>query len=898
MARYMAFWGKARSLSSAGPRWHPNAYHSLDVAAAAEALLTAGVTRPPPYWNRGEHVLSLVSLIALHDIGKFTRTFQGKVRELWPACLGPYAQPRAGWPHDAAGYALLSGALAERLVPLFGEAKPFSRWLPILRAIAGHHGRPPVEAAHDIPRDVACATCVAAAGEFIDAMLAALEPPPLPALDREARATLAWWLAGLTTLADWIGSSRVWFPPVAADASADLRSYWREVARPRAEQAVAASGLLPSPLAPAAGMAQLFPEIGDAIRPLQRWADATALPDGPVLFVIEDATGAGKTEAALALAQRLMAAGHGRGLYFALPTMATANAMYDRLERAYARLFATQARPSLVLAHGRRMLNPRFAGSILAWAAGAGFPEEPEPADQRGAAQCAAWIADDRRKAFLAEIGVGTIDQALLAVLPSRHAMLRLLGLSQRVLIVDEAHAYDTYQGEELMRLLRFQAGLGGSAIVLSATLTAERRAALCDAFRAGLRLAPAPAGNDAYPLATTASAAGVSAAPVALAPCLARRVEVERLADEDAAAEAIVQAARAGAAVAWVRNAVDDAIEAAGRLRARGLDPLLFHARFAMGDRLAIERRVLAMFGPNSEDRERHGKVVVATQVIEQSLDLDFDLMVSDLAPADLVIQRAGRVWRHPRARPVAGPRLLLLAPEPVADPPEGWLGAALRRTGFVYVDHALLWRSARALLAAGAIVTPDNIRALVEAAYDRDAADAEPAGLARATRCAEAERLTARGVAWQNLLDFARPYERAAGLWEPDIRTPTRLGDPQVILRLARIAGGRVVPWCEDEDVQRAWALSEVSVRADRIEAAAPDEADALVTAAKAQWPEWDRGIPVVVLRPGTDQSAKGSALDRRGRAVRLTYSKDQGLVSRPPRTCGDEPATRGAA
>ena len=140
------------------------------------------------------------------------------------------------------------------------------------------------------------------------------------------------------------------------------------------------------------------------------------------------------------------------------------------------------------------------------------------------------------------------------------------------------------------------------------------------------------------------------------------RTVEVERLEDIGNAIARIATAVRAGLAVAWVRNAVDDAIEAQAALRAAGIDADLFHARFAMGDRLDIEARVLERLGRTATGAQRQGRMLVATQVIEQSLDLDFDLMVSDLAPIDLLIQRAGRLWRHQRGdRPAAAdaPRL-----------------------------------------------------------------------------------------------------------------------------------------------------------------------------------------------------------------------------------------------
>jgi CRISPR-associated endonuclease/helicase Cas3 len=567
--------------------------------------------------------------------------------------------------------------------------------------------------------------------------------------------------------------------------------------------------------------------------------------------------------------------------------------MYARLENAYRRLFALGSTPSLVLSHGRRSLHEGFTASILD---GAADPQRDtrEPAEQPAGAQCAAWIADDRRKAFLAEIGAGTIDQAIMAVLPTRHAPLRLLGLSRRVLIVDEAHAYDAYMTKELHGLLAFQAALGGSAIVLSATLTAKQRGELQAAFLGGLGAeAPTDEATE-YPLTTAVSRAGVSAEACPMAPGLARRVAVERIASRGSAIAAIVAAARAGAAVAWVRNAVDDAIEAAQELQEAGIDATLFHARFAMGDRQDIERTVLGWFGRDGCPEERRGRVLVATQVVEQSLDLDFDLMVTDLAPADLVIQRAGRLWRHQRGeRPVPRPRLLLLAPEPVDDPTAAWLGPGLRRTGFVYPDHALLWRSARSLLQRGCIETPGGIRVLVEAAYDRDAPGAVPAGLAPAANRAEGAELAAAGIAFQNLLKVEEPYERRAGLWEPDVRTPTRLGDAQIVFRLARDEDGVAVPWYPHEEARRAWALSEVSVRATRLKSA---EEDRTVKDAKKNWPAWDQDIPVLLLRRDGAGRWRGVGIDPRDQRRSVTYGLSYGLVFSVPAS-RDEPMLRGA-
>jgi CRISPR-associated endonuclease/helicase Cas3 len=632
------FWAKS-DITSGALRAHSVPHHCLDVAAAGAAVLAI---YPPPVELPGS---TICALIALHDIGKFSRTFQAKVPPLWPGSLGPFETPPAGYPHDQVGYQLLAGPLAGLLDPLFFNWSSRSSRLPLLRAIAGHHGRPPLVQLGDdaLLRSVVCAACLDAAREFVRTVLALFNPEPLPRLTARERQQLAWWLAGFTVVADWIGSARQWFPTVLAADNGDLGAYWRQTCA-QAEHAVREAGLVPAAIATDVGMSPLFPAISDP-HPLQRWAESVPLPDNPCLIVIEDATGAGKTEAALVLAHRQMVAGHASGLAFALPTMATANAMYGRLAAAYARLFVRSAplgpyegpRPSLVLAHGHSRLDERFTNSILDAAAADAAGIADDDADQPVNAQCAAWLADNRRKAFLAQVGVGTIDQALLAVLPTRHAPLRLLGLSQRVLIVDEAHAYDSYMGIELARLLQFHAGMGGSAVVLSATLTATQRADLCRAFRAGLGCddddtTTPPA--TAYPAATVVSTAGAISYPLELAAELHRSVAVSRVAMMDATADALIAAASSGAAVAWIRNTVDDAIEAVELLRARGYTPLLFHARFAMGDRLAVEQEAMRLFGPRSTPTERTGRVLVATQVVEQSLDLDFDLLVSDRRP------------------------------------------------------------------------------------------------------------------------------------------------------------------------------------------------------------------------------------------------------------------------
>ena len=503
---------------------------------------------------------------------------------------------------------------------------------------------------------------------------------------------------------------------------------------------------------------------------------------------------------------------------------------------------------------------------------------------------CAAWIADDRRRAFLADAGAGTIDQALLAVLPCRHQSLRLLGLSRRVLILDEVHAYDAYMQREMEHLLKFQAGLGGSAILLSATLPISVRERLTNAFAKGL--GSSAGGEDLdmdYPMITVCSPETTSCMTVEARVDRARTLPVRFLSSPDEALVEIEREARSGKAVLYIRNSVDDALDAHAELIACGLEPDLFHARFVLADRLAIERRVVKQFGKHSTLEDRARRVLVATQVVEQSLDLDFDVLVTDLAPIDLVIQRAGRLWRHQRPRRSGQPELLVVSPEPVTDADEDWFGRAFPRAKYVYRDHARLWLSARALTDAGAIDSPSGLRSLIECVYGDDSFERLPNALQRTFFDADGRAGADRGVANMNLLDFSKGYVRDGGAWDNDARTPTRINDdPQVTLRLAHVREGRIEPYAQDtggDEPWRAWRLSEVNVASRRVggEAVPSRLADA-AGAAKAQWTLYDDGKILVVLQGNTadGETLTGTAAsgDGSGAEVQISYDPQRGL------------------
>lgn len=846
---YLALWAKTGERDS-GQRWHPLAWHLLDVAAVAERLLDGDPLLAQLAARQGVDREALARftllLVALHDIGKGCVVFQRLAPELadglaaagFPA--GPADLPPA--PHGAVTASYLGekpndGSVAGVIDALAPDLLDGRRLRALVDPVAGHHGRPVEPARLEGRLGAANRLYRQAAGRLAGDLSRLFDCASLPSTflrraDRDL-AAFSWLLAALTPVADWIGSNQIWFPPRAPDL--DLADYWATVARPAAARAVAESGLVSSPVSvPGAG--RTLPAFNEPT-PLQRHVLACDLPEGPSLFVIEDATGAGKTEAALTLAHRLMRAGRADGFHFCLPTTATTDAMFARLAPAYGKLFEEGSRPSVVCTHGRAQRSDE-SGVVGAW--------------------CAGWIADDRRKAFLAQAGAGTIDQALLVVLRARYQSLRLHGLRRKVLIVDEAHAYDPFMRRELETLLELHARLAGSAILLSATLPLEARQGLARAYRRGLddALTP-PLSARAYPLVTSVSAAGVCETALDLAVRSRRRIAIARVGEVDEAEDLVVERAGLGACVALIRSTVDSAIGSFDRLVARlgGARVGLLHSRYLPEDRARRERDVLRRFGKDSQPSERRGQVLVATQVVEQSLDIDFDAMVSDLAPIDLLIQRAGRLQRHARTgRPIREASLQVICPTPGDDAEEGWLDAVLPEARWVYGDVALLWLTARRLFEAGAIETatladrdsaPSHVRRLVDAVYGSGGHDLPTASLR-----AVADAFRGKGYASRNLADFGM-LDPGVGYvfdrrWNDEAKIATRLEEPpRVTIRLAREHAGRLAPLAADG----AWTSSEVrTTAAFAAGLSAPTAAEAArLTPA---WQDCDSGVRLAVI------------------------------------------------
>lgn len=839
MPSYFHYWGKAKPEAENGVAYHPLVYHCLDVAACGcEYLRRAPSVRVflmSVLKIENESALQswIAFWLALHDIGKFSESFQSQKPDLFKELRGREPDPSKPYRlrHDSLGMLFwkeVLGNTAENEA-WFGDRTAsalfgINYWA---RAVTGHHGQPPQEGGDYWGQHFDCKQDRTAILEFVTDVRTLLADDSIAAVPsvmdaesfRRASIDLSWWVAGLAVLADWLGSNRKYFGYLADPLQPlPLTGYW-EHAKKQAVVALDASGVVPVISARALGFAELFPDIANP-SPLQDWAMTVELQQGPQIHLLEDVTGAGKTEAAVTLAHRLMVAGCADGFFIGLPTMATANAMYGRIAQVYAKLFSERA--SLILAHGQRNLVESFAESVV--------PSGPsdvdvQQADDSATARCTAWLADHNKRALLAPAGVGTLDQALLAVLHSKHQSLRLLGLFRKVLVVDEVHACDAYMQGVLESLLEFHARAGGSAILLSATLPQHMRQALLGAFARGRRLTAPSVKALQYPLVTSWHAEDATPPvekPLPTRDDVQRTLAVRYVSDEAEVITAIEAALAAGKCVCWMRNTVGDAVAAyakfLGRLPTEKLT--LFHARFVLHDRLRTERKVLALFGKRSTPMRRRGRLVIATQVAEQSLDADWDFVVSDLAPIDRLIQRAGRLQRHPRdergqrlrapgARDQRGePCLWVFGPAWSDDPPANWFKATFPKASGVYPHHGQLWLTAKALN-AGCIVMPGDARTLIEGVFGTDVAI--PKGLQSNANAAEGKGYADISMAQQNTVKLATGYERGGIDWWSEAKTPSRLGEASINVLLARWEGDRLRPWV---DGKHGWAYSSVRV------------------------------------------------------------------------------------
>lgn len=747
----------------------PLSDHGTDVACVLDALLRGGWDRRIAHAagrpiNAPERA-ALLTAAYLHDLGKANAGF-------W-ARLHPGATRVGHLRPVVSGHAGLSEIL-EPLVRSCGE--------DLLLAMLAHHGRPVVPDDRDArhwnpserydPLEQLGKLLERARLFFPDGWSEGAGALPPRAISL---------YAGLLTLADWIGSSAERF---AIDGlTGEAR---RQRSRAIANEAVRRLGLTEDiELRDRAGVSfeQAF---GFEPRGLQQ---ALGSP-GDSLVVLEAETGSGKTEAALWRFLNLFAAGEVDGLYFALPTRTSAVQMQNRVQRCMDRVFGAGVVPVTLAVPGYMRAGDAEGQRLTGWEVL--WPDDPDDATRD-----ARWSAEAAKQYLSARVAVGTVDQVLLSGLKVRHAHLRAACLSRSLLVVDEVHASDTYMTEILGRVLENHLGAGGHALLLSATLGSGARASLMSRRNAQL-----PPLNEAEGLSYPA-VHGL-AAP-ALGPGKEKLVEVGIVPaiDEPAAlATLALDAARQGARVLVIRNTVAGAVEVQEALEAEGGplwtvkgDPALHHGRFAAEDRRVLDRGIEDAFGKKSS---KGGIVAVGTQTVEISLDLDADLMITDLAPADVLLQRIGRLHRHAdRARAVGFERARLLVAVPIDRDLTAYIGRVRRRHGLgpsgdgmggVYANLPALEATWAELERRGVLCLPSDNRAIVERATHPEALDAivQAKGWERFWSKYTGAQIGERQVARSELLDLGIPFRSLDPFPEAGEAAATRLGARDHLLRL----------------------------------------------------------------------------------------------------------------
>ena len=806
-------WGKY-DYGDGDETFHRLEHHCADVAACFEILIADRVLAARFAQAAGrpeglDRVTSSRLAVAafFHDFAKINAGFQFKVRD--PMDLPPARPPKMG--HITEAFFCIQ---QQDIIEELGLEDLFDRWGEgldaLLLAALSHHGRPPSRphtgsgprsiwkpfAGYD-PKAAAALLRQRAERWFPIAFEAGPKLPTTPAL--------AHLFAGTVALADQIGSDRENHFPYEQSADPDYITR----ARRQAADAIHRRGLVRETWrgqAPVPDHAAMFGHT--ELRPLQ-----AAVRDAPVdtpLLILESETGSGKTEAAVLRFAALLRAGLVDGMYFAVPTRAAAKQLHKRVAAAVRRLFPEQWGDKTALAvPGYCVMgdaNGRPIGGFkVYW--------EDQDCTLGEADRVARWAAESARHFLSAPAAVGTVDQALLGGLQVKWAHLRAASLARSLLVVDEVHASDAYMTGVLSTLLEGHLAIGGHALLMSATLGATARLAFTERGRSDQEEPdPESAASDPYPALTLAENGRHRIQAIEQTGVL-KRVAMDALpwlSDPSQVAAAAVAAAHAGAKVLVIRNTVATAqavlehVTEAGdgdvALSVNGV-ATLHHSRFAVEDRKLLDDAVEGALGKRSSSG---GRVVIGTQTLEQSLDIDADLLITDICPADVLLQRIGRLHRHDRERPPSHrqPRCLVLVP---AAGLEGGLEGGLmgHGLGFRPTSSGGIYRNVLGLEATRRLVDehhewriPQMNRKLVEGATNPRALRrlAEELGGAwidhegRNYGIHAAEANEAAGHA----LDRSRPFDDDFQFPELDERVRTRLGEDGPRFELAAPSEG----------------------------------------------------------------------------------------------------------
>jgi len=795
MTSFKQLWAKTSAKGDVG--WHPLVLHLLDVAVVADVVL---MREPKQTRDRMAEIIGLpweqarpwiLLVIACHDLGKACPGFQCK----WDGAMPLLSQCSLRIPPGVRlniNHAFVSQvALAAILTDL--------QWPEELANLAAdavgcHHGErasPTILSYLDGDRKAMGGNDWAAVrlGLF-NAIREVFSPQVVPDKKKLTGPDFM-LLSGLTSFTDWIGSNEEWFSYGTPEDCDDLNA-WCMLRREQAEHALDAIGW--EPRCPLSLRAMPFEEAFHfAPRPLQQAvAKAVQEVSAPCMLLVEGPMGEGKTEAAFSAHLELQRRFGHRGLYVALPTKATGNAMFARTLE-FLRRQGSGRSLDLQLLHGATLLNDIFQDLQLSGI------HDPETGGEIRAGE---WFTNKKR-ALLSEYGVGTVDQALLTILPVRHQFVRLWGLANRVVVFDEIHAYDAYTGKLLTHLLGWLLAMGSSVVLLSATLSPSFRRELARIVGAEM-----PEVEAEYPRLSVFAPGVVDQTHFQADPTRRQTIRLQGISPDLPTIYSELGKRPAGMCLALM-NTVQRAQDLyrlfpdgepllregqrVGKRLSDGTEVFLFHARFPAERRQKREDEALAIFGIVDKEGKRNGrKILIATQVAEQSLDLDFDLIVTDLAPIDLVLQRAGRLWRHKREpRPISEPCLLvagLVGDEPPSFGKPLWWDCVYRGD--------LLLRTWCLLHARRELTLPDEIDKLVQDVYEEQVEIPEflKERLEKAQEKADGETFANKGLAnmailglpgdasWNDPARFVLYDEDEPGVHR-SLAAKTRLGEDSVI-------------------------------------------------------------------------------------------------------------------
>jgi len=673
--------------------------HMVSVGCVARCL-----AENVPFLLRRFHLCAaeVGALAALHDLGKITPGFQRKC-EAWLLANDLACIARKGcWEtetepdHGKASHAAIQDFLV-------GQGNTRSVASHVAAVLGGHHGRlkflpnsrgirPPLIGPLSEPHSGINwkAERADTAAKVWNYFQATHVPESLV-----GQSAAIWWLAGLTTVADWIGSDERYFCAQPGLTGGDPAAI--------AAHCLKDIGLVPPAVVRGLRFEQIF---GFTANDMQKVA--LDIIKAPGVYVLEAPMGMGKTEAALGAAYHLLESGRANGLYFALPSQATSNRMHLRLNEFIEKIAPQEASSRLI--HGNSWLM-RDDLDYQPTASG------PQRLGEEGATTGRDWFMSAKR-AMLAPFGVGTVDQALLGVVAVKHFFVRHFALAGKVVIIDEVHSYDVYTGVLVDILVKILERLGCTVIILSATLTDKRRTQIL----ADSETVTTPAAQP-YPL-LTGRTEQTPFSPVAATPPAPKKIMVE-FAKPDKALNQAIANAKLGGAVLWVCNTVGAAQRQFCQLQRQENGHIklgLLHSRMIFSHREKREEEWMLRLG--KEGKGRCGSILVSTQVVEQSVDLDADLLITELAPTDMLLQRIGRLWRHERqGRPVKLPKICIIEEEKTLEAlrqmPPKVIVSTLGGKAHVYAPYVLLRTLEEWKKQTDGISIPSQIRELIEHTY-----------------------------------------------------------------------------------------------------------------------------------------------------------------------------------